>query len=102
MNYDDKVHATNLALLGSIRDEILPNDELVKLLLKYLSKNYPHALEGRFGITDLSDPIKVSEEVARKRGLISAGEYDLNKADFLILKEFKEGKLGRITLEKVQ
>lgn len=102
MNYDDKVHATNLALLGSIRDEILPNDELVKSLLKYLSKNYPNALEGRFGITDLSDPIKVSEEVARKRGLISAGEYDLNKADFLILKEFKEGKLGRITLEKVQ
>ena len=28
------------------------------------------------------------------------GEYDLNKANFLILKEFKEGKLGRITLEK--
>lgn len=100
MNYDDKEHAANLALLGSIREEILPNDELVKRLLHYLSKNYPNALVNRFDISDLSDPIEVSKQVAKKRGLITAGEYDLSRADFLILKEFKEGKLGRITLEK--
>ena len=69
-------------------------------MLKYLKENYPNALEARFGITDLTDPIEVSRQVAIKRGLISAGQPDLDKADFLILKEFKEGKLGRITLEK--
>ena len=99
-NYDDKEHAINLALLGSIREEILPNDQLVRHLLKYLSKNYPNALVERFDISDLSDPIQVSEQVARKRGLITGGEYDIERAYFLILKEFKEGKLGRITLEK--
>ena len=101
MNYDDKEHAINLALLGSIRDEILPNSELVKHLIDYLNKNYPNALVDRFGVTDLSDSIEVSKKVALKRGLISAGEPDLDRADFLILKEFKEGKLGRVTLEKV-
>lgn len=100
MNYDDKEHAVNLALLGSIRDEILPNNELVKHLIDYLNKNYPNALADRFGINDLSDPIEVSRQVATKRGLICAGEPDLDRADFLILKEFKEGKLGRVTLEK--
>jgi ribosome biogenesis GTPase A len=99
-NYDDKEHAINLALLGSIREEILPNDQLVRHLLKYLNKNYPNALVERFDISDLSDPIQVSEQVARKRGLITGGEYDIERAYFLILKEFKEGKLGRITLEK--
>ncbi len=102
MNYEDKQHAINLALLGSIREEILPNDELVKYLLKYLSKNYPNALVERFGVDDLSDPIDVANKVATKRGLITNGNLDLDRANFLILKEFKEGKLGRITLEKAQ
>ena len=100
MNYEDKQHAINLALLGSIREEILPNDELVSYLLKYLSKNYPDSLFERFGISDLSDPIEVSRQVALKRGLLTTGEPDLDRANFLILKEFKEGKLGRVTLEK--
>ena len=102
MNYEDKEHAINLALIGSIREEILPNDELVKYLLKYLKKHYPNALKERFDIDDLTDPIQVSELVAKKRGLLTGGEYDLSRADFLILKEFKEGKLGRITLEQAE
>ena len=102
MNYEDKEHAINLALIGSIREEILPNDELVKYLLKYLKKHYPNALKERFDIDDLSNPIQVSELVAKKRGLLTGGEYDLSRADFLILKEFKEGKLGRITLEQAE
>lgn len=102
MNYEDKEHAINLALIGSIREEILPNDELVKYLLKYLKKHYPNALKERFDIDDLSDPIQVSELVAKKRGLLTGGEYDLSRADFLILKEFKEGKLGCITLEQAE
>ena len=102
MNYEDKQHAINLALLGSIREEILPNDELVKYLIKYLAKNYPDALVERFDISDLSDPVEVANKVALKRGLITNGSYDLDRANFLILKEFKEGKLGRVTLEKVQ
>ena len=102
MNYEDKELAINLALIGSIREEILPNDELVKYLLKYLKKHYPNALKDRFDIDDLSDPIQVSEFVAKKRGLLTGGEYDLSRADFLILKEFKEGKLGRITLEQAE
>ena len=100
MNYEDKKHAANLALLGSIKEDILPNDELAANLLKYLSKYYPSALENRFSITDLSDPIEVANKVASFRGLISSGKPDIEKAYFLILKEFKEGKLGRITLEK--
>ena len=102
MNYEDKEHAINLALIGSIREEILPNDELVKYLLKYLKKHYPNALKERFDIDDLTNPIQVSELVAKKRGLLTGGEYDLSRADFLILKEFKEGKLGRITLEQAE
>ena len=100
MNYEDKNKAINLALLGSVREEILPNEDLSLYLIKYLKKNYPNALKDRFGIEDLSDFNEVISQIAKKRGLLTAGEYDLDRAYILLLKEFKDGKLGRITLEK--
>ena len=100
MNYDDKTKAINLALLGSIREEILPNEDLALYLVKYLKKFYPDALKERFGISELDDFHFVMNEITKKRGLITNGEYDLNRAYILLLKEFKDGKLGRITLER--
>ena len=96
MNYDDKTKAINLALLGSIREEILPNEDLSIYLIKYLNKYYPEALKERFGISDLSDFENVIQEISKKRGLLNDNE----RAYILLLKEFKDGKLGRITLEK--
>ena len=98
MNYDDKTKAINLALLGSIREEILPNEDLAVYLIKYLNKFYPNALLDRFDVTDLSDFEKVVQGICIRRALLN----DYERAYSLLLKEFKDGKLGRISLEKVQ
>ena len=100
MNYEDKTKAINLALLGSIREEILPNEDLAFYLIKYLNKFYPHSLEERFEISDLSDGVQVIDSICKKRGLLTGGSYDVSRGYALLLKEFKDGKLGRITLEK--
>ncbi len=96
MNYDDKETAINLALLGSVREEILPNEDLAVYLVKYLDKYYPNSLKDRFDVEDLSDFEKVTSQICIRRGLLGNKE----KAYALLLKEFKEGKLGRITLEQ--
>ena len=101
MNYEDKTKAINLALLGSIRDEILPTEQLFSSLINFLKKNYPNALNERFGIEDITEPHEIAIKISQKRGLISSGAPDLEKAYFVTLKEFRDGKLGRITLEKV-
>ena len=98
MNYDDKTKAINLALLGSIREEILPNEDLSIYLIKYLNKFYPEALKERFGVTDLSNFEIVVQEICERRGLLN----DYERAYSLLLKEFKDGKLGRISLEHAQ
>ena len=96
MNYEDKTKAINLALLGSIREEILPNEDLAVYLVKYLNKFYPSSLEKRFGITDLSNFDNVINEICSKRGLLG----DKDRAYSILLKEFKDGQFGRITLER--
>ena len=100
MSYENKEKAANLALIGSIREEILPNTDLVMHLISFLKGHYPNALKERFDIDDIPDYPKVCQLIANKRGLLmSNGQLDVTKAEALLLKEFKDGLLGRITLE---
>ncbi len=100
MSYENQEKAANLALLGSIREDILPNNELVSVLLKFLNEHYPNALKERFGIETIGEQKVVLEEIANKRGLLAgSGRLDILKAESLLLKEFKDGLLGRISLE---
>ncbi len=101
MNYENQKKAANLALIGAIREEILPNETLGEMLLEYLRNQYPSALNDRFAIEAVGDRITVLNQIAERRKLVdSTGQNDLLRAEALLLKEFKDGLLGKITLEK--
>ena len=101
MSYENQKKAAHLALIGSIREEILPNETLGEMLLKYLANQYPSALFDRYGIEKVTDRITVLNQIAERRKLVdSVGQNDLLRAEALLLKEFKDGLLGKITLEK--
>ena len=101
MNYDDQAKSINLALIGCVKEDILPNHVLVESLLKNLKKNYPSSLKERYDIEEITTPEEVLKAIADRRKLVdSNGQPDLVRAESLLLKEFKDGKLGRITLEK--
>ena len=101
MNYENHEKAAKLALIGSIREEILPFDDLFEILTKFLKERYPNALKGRFDIEEISDnPEEIKEQIADRRKLLNArGELDCDRATTLLLKEFKDGLLGPMTLE---
>lgn len=101
MNYDDQAKSINLALIGCVKEDILPNHILVESLLKILKKNYPSSLKERYDIEEITTPEEVLKQIADRRKLVdSNGQLDLVRAESLLIKEFKDGKLGRITLEK--
>jgi len=102
MNYEDKKVATNLALIGSIREEILPNEVLVKSLLILLRDYYPSSLKEKYEIEVIEDDQTVLNKIAKRRGLMISGEYDLVRAESTLLKDFKDGKLGRITVDRIK
>ena len=101
MNYENKKKAMHLALVGSIKEEILPTLDMANYLLDFFKEHYPSALNERFGIQELGENIAVLEEIAKKRGLLGqSGVLQIENAASLLLKEFKDGKLGRISLER--
>ena len=100
MNYENPKKAANLALIGAIREDILPNEQLGELLIQFLKAHYPDALKARFDIGEITDRISVLNQICERRKIVnSVGENDLLRAEALLLKEFKDGLLGKITLE---
>ena len=99
-NYANKLAVLNLALLGSIRQEILPIHELAIALADYLIKEYPHLLIARFDLKPehLVDAEQLLQQIAVRRGLLDNGVINVEKAETLLLIEFKNGVLGRISL----
>ena len=99
-NYENPKKAANLALIGAIREEILPNERLGEMLLGFLKEHYPDSLNSRFDIKEIKDRLTVLHQIAERRKIVnSIGENDLLRAESLLLKEFKDGLLGNITLE---
>lgn len=99
--FEDQKAGLRLAMAGSIKDEILNVDELALELLKYLHQEYPGIAGRRFKIEESEDALDTLKRIAKVRGcIIKGGETDLSKAAAIIMEEFRNGKIGRITLEK--
>lgn len=99
--FDDQMIGLRLALIGSIKDDILNVTELAISLIKVLREKYPGFLEKRYEIeTELEKDYDYLSEIAKvRRCLMKGGNYDLDKAALLLMDDFRSGKLGRITLE---
>lgn len=99
--FEDPIVGVRLALVGSIRDEILNVTEMACELIPVLTEQYAGALPNRYGeIDETSSVSDILYGIAKSRAcLLKGGEYDRNKAAALLLDDFRSGRLGRITLE---
>ena len=98
--FDDQATGMRLALIGSIRDELLMPQELVMPLIAYLQEVYPDVLPERFGAGRNEDPAGILDKIASARGcLLKEGEPDLDRAAAALIDDFRKAKLGKISLE---
>jgi ribosome biogenesis GTPase A len=101
--FEDPQVGIHLALLGSIKDDILPLEDVVREGIRILEEQYPGAIARRFdvGPIDPNDFIGVLEAIGRRRGCLIAGHgVDYERVIRLFLHELRNQKFGRITLEK--
>ena len=98
--FEDQEVGIKLAMIGSIKEEILNTEELSLELLKLLKARYSGTIGGRYGADETLSEVELLGEIAKRRGcLMKGGEPDLTKAAAILLEDFRSGKLGRITLE---
>ena len=92
----------NLAIIGSINDNILDITDLASRLIQLLLQIKPESLKSRYAIDfDSSDqPFAILKKIGRARGFkTKEGEIDMRRCAIILLDEYRGGKLGRITLE---
>lgn len=100
--FDDPQVGLHLAFTGAIRDQILDIEELACELLGILRGAYEDRLRERYKLTGEfpESTYDLLAEVGRKRGMLMAGgEVNTERAATMLLDEYREGKLGTITLE---
>ena len=100
---ENQVSAYRLAATGAISDTVFDMETVIMQLIEQLSAQYPDELKARYKLETLCDkPLDTIEAIGRKRGcIVSGGVVDLEKTYKLILKEFREGKIGAISLDRL-
>lgn len=98
---NDRDQAMKLAATGALKKEVFDHGEVSGWLLEWITYNKPGLLKERFGIDEVSPGIvDLIDLIGKKRGFLAAGgNVDRLRTADHFLREFKEGKLGRITLE---
>ena len=114
--FEDQEVGFRLAALGSIRDEILNTQELACGLIRSLESRYPNMLEEYYGLEHISDEeifqnegniyvqpdadICILYKIAKVKGALRpGGVLDSEKAAAILLENFRNGKIGKISLE---
>ncbi len=104
--FDDKTAGENLALTGAIKDDVLDTAELALILIRRLRALYPALLGARYKTDHTNDfgsasDLELFELIGKKRGfLLRGGEIDYDRTASVLLDEFREGKIGHVTLDR--
>ena len=103
--FEDPEVGFKLSFIGSVKDEILDIQEIAVRLLDVMRRDYRDRLEERYKIDPGEDIenmelYELLELIAKKRGMVlRKGEFDTERAAVMLLDEYRDGKLGKITLD---
>ena len=101
--FEDQQVGLRLAFIGSIKDEIMNLEELAAELISFMQDAYPGVLAEKYTINEKQNSYSVLEAIAESRHcLVRGNELDTAKAASMLLDDFRNGRLGRITLEFVK
>ena len=113
--FESQEVALHLAFTGTIKDDILPKVEVAYQLLKYLLENELDCILERYHLekTEIEELLSQEKEenaniydvmclIGKKRGcIVSGGRVNDDKVANVLLEDYRSGKIGRITLERV-
>jgi len=103
--FDSVEVAMHLALIGSVKEDLLPIDEVTLFGIELLKKQYPKRLMDRYQLLSVEDvdSLDILTNIGLRRGcLLKGNEIDFERVYKLFLYDFRSLAFGRITLEKVK
>ncbi|HIT89771.1 MAG TPA: ribosome biogenesis GTPase YlqF [Candidatus Merdenecus merdavium] len=98
--FEDQSVGLKLAMIGSIKDEIMNLEELALEIIVFLVSSYPGALAKRYEADETLEPYEILKHIAAfRKCLLKGSELDTDKAAKILIEEFRSGTLGKLSLE---
>ena len=96
---DNQSVALNLASMTAIKEEILPIDDVAIYIINTMLRLYPDNIIERYNINKNDDIVEILDAIGKKIGAIRNNETDYDRVYNTILKDLKDGYLGKITFD---
>ena len=99
--FDNQEIGKKLSLIGSIKDDITPLDDVSLYLIELLKENYLENLNNlyKINVNSNDENVFIMEKVAEKRFKKIGGDYDYDSTIKLLIQDFRTQKFGLITLD---
>ncbi|MBO5237623.1 MAG: ribosome biogenesis GTPase YlqF [Lachnospiraceae bacterium] len=99
--FEDQQVGIRLAMIGSIKDDILNLRELALAFISFMVETYPGILKQKYQVDESGESFAILEQIAANRQCKLKGDQpDYDKAAAILLENYRNGKLGAITLER--
>ena len=102
--FEDGERAVRLAMIGSIKEEVLDIAELGLETVKFFAERNYKPFAERYGLEDLSgETLEIMDKIAKKRGyLLDKDNYDYERTARAILDDLRKLRLGKVMLDKAE
>jgi ribosome biogenesis GTPase A len=100
--FEDQIVGLHLAWIGSIKDELIVSTDLALDLIEFLEEKHKGVISEHYGFEPEGDSVHILEQLAIARGCkAKGGEPDYDKGAFFLLDDFRNARLGKITIESI-
>lgn len=101
MRQDNQDVAAKLAFVNSISENAYSNEPVAQALLELLDEKYPVDVRKYYGL-DAEEPLTIENIAIKRNWLISGGEADIARTSIYILRDFRDGKIGKFILDDME
>ncbi len=98
--FNDSTIAYNLASMTAIKEEILDVEDISIYIIKTMFKLYPDNIISRYGVNDDEDIVNILDGIGKKIGAVKNGEVDYDRVYIKVLRDLRDGYLGKITFDR--
>ena len=99
---DDREVALNLASMTAIREEILNKEEVAIYIIKKMLKEYKDNIVNRYRLSNETDIVDVLDSIGKHIGAVKNNETDYDRVYDVILKDLRDGMLGKVTFDSYE
>ena len=99
---DSKEISLNLASMTAIKEEILNKEEVAIYIIEKMLKEYKESIVNRYHLLDELDIVGVLDSMGKHIGAVKNNETNYDKVYDVILKDLREGSLGKVTFDKYE